>query len=206
MNKVLKLASLVLALSSASAAFSAPITGKIFIGANDPTSVSVDYNTNMVTFNPVANANARVTLREGDYTTLNTNLNVNYFSFSYGPNTGVNTLGAVGPTKLWEITNGQPGTANAANTNFTLSAITLIDESSPNVFGLNGTGIAKLVGFDDTPGFWSFSANRTTGQTIFNWSSTNISPIPSVPDGGTTAVLLGMGLVAVGFIARRKNS
>lgn len=29
-------------------------------------------------------------------------------------------------------------------------------------------------------------------------------PVPSVPDGGTTAVMLGLGLTGLGFLARRK--
>ena len=201
MKKLLSLAGAALAfgLVAATPSFAAPISGKIFIGPAFLGSVAIDYTANTVSFTPSGDANAEITNLEGDYTNIAAPLTINYKQINYGSAPGAITPGDL----VWEVTDGQSATYNASNTNFTLTSVTLISEGA-SIFGLTGTGIAKLAGFDDTPGFWSFSANRTSGQVQFNWSSTNISPIPSVPDSGTTVAFLGAALVAMGLISRRR--
>ena len=183
MKKLLALSSLLLGLSVS--AFGANfIAGNITIGAIGST-VVVNQGANTVTFNPAAPANnAQVTFVNGDYSALSVGSSVVYSNFNYNGN----------PTNqlIW----------THANATFTLTNFTLINEPGTGVY-LEGTGIATLDGFDPTPGFWSFSASQAAPNSVFTFSSTNISPIPGVPDSGTTALLLGVGLMGLGVAARR---
>ena len=96
---------------------------------------------------------------------------------------------AGGIVPLWSIV-GSPGTT------FDLLALSVAFES-PTALLLTGTGIARKTGRDNTPGTWILSAN--TLGTTFSFSSTN----SSLPDGGTTVALLGMGLVGVEGLRRK---
>ncbi len=96
---------------------------------------------------------------------------------------------AGGIVPLWSIV-GSPGTT------FDLLALNVAFES-PTALLLTGTGIARKTGRDNTPGTWILSAN--TLGTTFSFSSTN----SSIPDGGTTVALLGMGLVGVEGLRRK---
>lgn len=183
MNKLLKLAGLLAAFSVA--AYAAPIAGNITIGALGST-VVINQAANTVSFVPASPAiNSIVTYVDGDYTSIPLVTPVVYENFSY----------ALGPTGqlIWTI---------AGIADFTLTSFNLVSEPGTGVY-LEGTGLATLTGFDPTPGFWSFSASQASPTSVFTFSSTNISPIPGVPDSGTTALLLGVGLMGLGFAARR---
>jgi hypothetical protein len=69
---------------------------------------------------------------------------------------------------------------------------------------ISGTGVLHAAGYDDTTGTFTLQANRTnpTGQVEFYFSASTTTV--GTPDGGATALLLGIGLVSVGAIARRK--
>lgn len=82
---------------------------------------------------------------------------------------------------------------------FDLTAITNVEQIGDNTLDLVGKGTMYLVGYDATPGSWVFTANQGGGS--FSWSSSNAT----VPEGGTTAALLGLGLIAVGVAARRRQ-
>lgn len=60
---------------------------------------------------------------------------------------------------------------------------------------ITGPGVDKL----DTTGRWDFSA-QTLGVSSFTFSSTTMTPAPSVPDGGSTAVMMGASLLGLGLI------
>lgn len=63
-----------------------------------------------------------------------------------------------------------------------------------------GEGIITAPGFDPTPFAWSFSADATGAR--FGFSSTN-SPV-DVPEPATLG-LMGIGLAALGYAARRRR-
>lgn len=65
---------------------------------------------------------------------------------------------------------------------------------------VEGVGVLHAAGFDATPGFFSFSTQGNTGLTTISFSSTL-----KAPDGGTTALLLGLGLTGIALIARRQR-
>jgi hypothetical protein len=60
--------------------------------------------------------------------------------------------------------------------------------------------VGELTGVQTIPGDFGLEGENENG--LSHWSLYGSST--TVPDGGTTAVLLGLGLVAVSFIARRR--
>lgn len=154
----------------------------IGIGA-DNSFVTVDTTANTITFTDidadVSNGNSQVTLATGDFLGLQ-GQDVAYADFSYDP------LGVTNP--LWTLISGVAS--------FDILAITSVTETSTGVI-LNGTGQITLNG-DMTSGTWSFSADATAPG-IFNFSSTNIN----VPDGGATAMLLGLGVLGMAGLRRK---
>jgi hypothetical protein len=64
---------------------------------------------------------------------------------------------------------------------------------------LNGTGYFLATGFDQTPGSWNLSAQLETGQVTATYSASSIV----VPEPGSLA-LIGLGLLGLGFVGRRK--
>ena len=77
----------------------------------------------------------------------------------------------------------------------------LIAIQTGTFLGVTGTGFVSGNGYTATPFSWSFTAQNpaVNGPQTFTFSaSTN-----AVPDGGTTAALLGCSLVGLGFVRRK---
>jgi hypothetical protein len=66
---------------------------------------------------------------------------------------------------------------------------------------ITGTGTVSGNGFDPTPGVWNFTSQSPAANGVFSFSASNGST--GVPDGGTTAALLGIGLVGIEFLRRK---
>lgn len=86
------------------------------------------------------------------------------------------------------------GTQTAAS--FDLSDISW-SRPAANMLVVTGNGMLYLAGFEATRGTWVFSANQAGGT--FSFSSSNAA----VPDGGTTALLLGSALAGVALLRRK---
>jgi VPDSG-CTERM motif len=83
---------------------------------------------------------------------------------------------------------------------FNLTGYTNITRATNGIV-LEGLGtLFGPAGFDPTPAAWSFSADET--NTVFRFSSTTAAN-PTVPDGGSTLTLLGLGFAGLAA-ARRK--
>ncbi len=177
------LASLLLA----GAASAIPIAGSISIVSFLDPAFSFDVVANTVTFG--AGPNAIVSNRTGSYALaiplLIPTVGVHYNSFTYSP-----LGGSISP--IWATTAPNLGLAS-----FDLSSIGFIDENPGVSLTLRGDGLAKLAGFDDTRGTWSFTA--TQNGTTFGWDSINST---RVPDGGATLALLGMSVLGLGGVRR----
>jgi hypothetical protein len=80
------------------------------------------------------------------------------------------------------------------------------DYASPTGLLLSGLGTAHITGPGlsklDTTGNWDLSA-QTLNLATFTFSSTTTIP-SSIPDGGSTVVLLGGSLIGLGFIGRKQ--
>ena len=177
------LASLLLA----GAASAVPIAGSISIVSFSDPAFSFDLTANTLTFG--GGANAIVSNRSGSYAiaipVLIPTVGVHYNSFTYSP-----LGGSISP--IWATTAPNLGLAS-----FDLSSISFIDENPGIGLTLRGDGLAKLAGFDDTRGTWSFTA--TQSGTNFGWDSINST---RVPDGGATLALLGMSVLGLGGVRR----
>jgi hypothetical protein len=82
---------------------------------------------------------------------------------------------------------------------FDLTSSSVIFQGA-NAVVVEGTGILKGNGFQDTNGSWSFSTQDPDANGVFSFSASGAS----VPDGGTTAALLGAALVGLSLLARRR--
>jgi hypothetical protein len=109
---------------------------------------------------------------------------VTMFGFSFNPAT-------LPVTPLWVTS---PG---GIFYTFDLTSMTVTTHTSSEL-DISGSGMLRITGFADTVGTWQFGAN-SLGDT-FSFSSSNGA---NVPDGGTTALLLGAALSALGLIRRK---
>jgi len=90
---------------------------------------------------------------------------------------------------------------------FDLTDLTVVNQNA-GFLTMSGTGLMQLAGYDDTEANWNFSGQSSNGaapRATFSWSAgvSAIAPPQEVPEPGTLA-LLGLGLLATGFIGRRK--
>lgn len=164
----------------------APITGTIEL-SSEASTITIDYSANTVSFSPAAPSNnTEVADSSGSLATLlPIGTLISYQNFSYDPLSVTNPIWTSGST--W----------------FNLSEVTSFYEA-PNSNGLllfgKGTINTSVAGFESTPGDWSFSADRANRTTKFSWSST--ASATSVPDGGSTIVLLGASILGLGGARR----
>lgn len=94
---------------------------------------------------------------------------------------------------LWSFTFG--------GSTYSFAATTLVSSytSLTNTWSIAGKGIASITGFDATPGTYNLTLTNT-GSAFSFAATTSVAP---VPEGGISAMLLGVSLVAVGLVARR---
>src|SRR5437667_8505622 len=81
---------------------------------------------------------------------------------------------------------------------FDLTALTQTLQPGDNTLTLQGTGTLHIVGFDDTPGTWVFTANQLSDT--FSFSSSNGAV--GVPDSGSAVALLGIALAGIEGVRR----
>jgi PEP-CTERM motif len=83
---------------------------------------------------------------------------------------------------------------------FSLTSVA-INNQNLSVLCLTGTGVFNVVGFDPTPGTFTFSVTQTGGA--FSFSSTNAAAPTAVPEPGSM-ILLGTGLAGLAASVRRR--
>ncbi|MEO6003285.1 MAG: hypothetical protein ABIZ04_02930 [Opitutus sp.] len=107
---------------------------------------------------------------------------------------------AVNFTAPWSFNSGAVSpfwTVDGFTFNLTGSFVTFHDGDSISV---KGTGWVLGNGFETTAGTWNFSTQNIAANGKFSFSASS----KAVPDNGTTALLLGVGLIGMSFLARRK--
>gem|GEM_PF-4682497 len=93
------------------------------------------------------------------------------------------------PSVLW--------TFDFGGNTYELSMLTLtVPFKTKNILVMEGEGIARITGYEDTPGYWNLTANRAGASFSFS-SSASVIPEP------TSFMLTGLGLVAAGLLRRR---
>jgi len=84
---------------------------------------------------------------------------------------------------------------------FNLTSVSVSFQSASQL-GLLGIGtFTGMAGFDPTPGTFNFTGQGSAGS--FTFSATQTATPATVPDGGSTAALLGSALVAFGMLRRK---
>jgi len=91
---------------------------------------------------------------------------------------------------LWDFTVGL--------TNYSFQATSVNVATTTNTITLWGVGTAAITGYSDTGGNWVITGNNLGVNFTFSAST-------DVPDGGTTALLVGLGMLGMGVVARRRK-
>jgi len=87
---------------------------------------------------------------------------------------------------------------------FTFDLLSLIiDFRSATQFTASGTGIITAAGFDPTPGTWTLAI--TGNGPVIGFAAGSEAVVASVPDGGSTLMLLAGALGALGWSHRRSR-
>ncbi|HEX2966965.1 MAG TPA: hypothetical protein VHO84_14355 [Syntrophorhabdaceae bacterium] len=94
-----------------------------------------------------------------------------------------NTL--IGTPTLWDVT------ISGIAYEFALTSANILTQTGTTL-SLFGEGIARITGFDDTPGIWNLTANSISGTSSFSASTGAVS----TPEPGML-LLLGCGLIAL---------
>ena len=111
-----------------------------------------------------------------------------------------NPLVVGAPGTVGAIANASPFyTISVGGFSFDLTVIVsnVYNSVSPQTRTLNGTGLLKGNGFDDTPGTWQLSTSGTDTTLGF------VSTTEALPDSGSTLALLGMGLIGLAALRRK---
>ncbi len=181
-----------LLLCAVSSVHAMPITGQLGMGGNfiavDQTwsatgtaaATGVDFDPNMFI----------VTSKTGDFASVVSPFG-SITDFQFDPGMGVND-GMGGVTAVASIANFW----TIDGFSFELTSVAEGFTNTPDMFlVLNGTGIIRAAGFDDTLGIWEFTGDTTRNGT-FTWSAVNTPAPVDVPAPGVLA-LLGLGLLAM---------
>jgi hypothetical protein len=195
-NLILKSLSVLALASFALTAQAIPVSGGIsFAGGFTSNTGNLNTATAFSSFTNVISTGSTGTLAPAvsGLTTFNPAV-LSFNGFTFGTSPG--GAGSITPVLVWTGT----GT-NGVITTFTLNSISTVDHNPFDTVVIVGQGIFTETGFDATPGTFTFSANQAGGTFSFSLSQAALAP-----DGGTTALLLGLGLVGVGLSARRFKS
>lgn len=186
-KKLVSLAGCILAFAAAQVASAVPLTGNIdFAGGATLDSSNLATATSVLVWNPIV-----VVDGTGSFSAANPATPVTFTSpWVFGS----------GKAALWQVV------LNGFTYTFDLTSSTVMTQN-PFLLGVVGSGIISSSNPAETStvGSWSFSTQNASGgsqNTRFSFSATS----GAVPDGGTTALLVGAGLMAVSFVARRRQA
>ena len=180
------LAASAMALTSVQAS---PITGGVTIGGSYTAA-----NNNLTTANDVitvSQTGLSASAANGSFTIIGATPTLTFLT----PITLNGSPDAVGKV-LWTINSGQ----------FTFTVLTEGTDGTPTTTSntLMGTGRidSNVAGLDSVTGSYTLNFS-VTGGTQFGFTDVSAA---NVPDGGTTAILLGAALTSLGFIRRKLSA
>lgn len=98
----------------------------------------------------------------------------------------------------WSFTSGPiSGFWTVGGFTFDLSSSS-VDSQSAHFVSVTGTGTISGNGFTTTPGDWLFTTQDKAANSVFSFSASS-----SAPDGGATAMLLGIGFLGLAGLRRK---
>ena len=111
------------------------------------------------------------------------------------------SLTAAGVTPLWTFNSG------GLTYSFDATSIHVVKQTN-NFLDVEGDGNANITGFTTTPGTWSITDTIVGGLSVFTFGEATVvggaSTGPkTVPDSGTTTLLLGLGLGALALYRKK---
>ncbi len=187
MKSLLKLCSLAALLGAlvVGTANATPITGDISISG----SVQLD-NQMLGAATAVTTVNgAFVTAANGSFSGTEGS-SVNYSTFAWNPSNAP-------ITPLWNFTN------LGITYSFDLLSLSIVTQNNVDLI-LSGLGKLNVTGMDETTGTWRFSVNNAGGAAHANYNFGFTSSNSALPDSGSTALLLGLGVLGLAAAAKRR--
>lgn len=188
-----------------------PISGGLSLTASDYTSNTgnIDTATAFTSFTGVVATSTSGTFAAGiSGITLNTPGLITMNAFVFGNSPG--GAGQQTPVVIWS--SAPAGFAAASFTVGTFSTVT----HSPGILTIAGTGVFTEAGYTSIAGTFTLTATQTViltdqggflaNQPTNTTFTLTMSQAAAAPDGGTTALLLFLGLVGLGFSSRRFKS
>jgi hypothetical protein len=176
------------ALGSANLAKADPIQGTInFDGVATLNGSANGLGTAATAFSTITNVIVAPGSQSGDYSVVPDAYSpVTFKAFSFD---------AAGVTPLWTFA------FDGLTYSFDATSVSVIANVPADSITLYGTGEASITGFTDSFGTWDMTVSGN-GSTNFTFGDAN-----TVPDKGTTALLIGLGLagVGVGVVAQRRR-
>lgn len=170
-----------LAFVLATQAVATPITGSIsFNGTPNFNALPIGGATGIISYDSAAVA---VDQQTGIYTSVPNMTPVVFSPFVFSPATQ-----AVVP--LWSFS------SLGSTYSFSTTSMVAVYNSALKIWNFGGNGILRATGYDDTVGEWNFSAGQI-GQSFYFGSAA--AATSSVPEGGMTVLMLGLGLGLVGL-------
>ena len=83
---------------------------------------------------------------------------------------------------------------------FDATTVTSRYDATLNEWDIGGDGIAMVTGYTATPGTWNVNLAQSGASVVFDSSA---AVAPTVPDGGSTLILLGGGFVGLVGASRK---
>ena len=137
-------------------------------------------------------SNVQVRSRDGDFSSLAVNQSVTVLGgdsnadFVFDPSTPYASLFDVG------------------GFNFSLTGSTVVLRTASFLL-VEGNGYFSGNGFDSTPGVFRFTSQSPAAGGVFSFSAAT-GTVNGVPDGGTTAALLGLSLIGLTVVHRKTGA
>ncbi len=118
---------------------------------------------------------------------------------SWGSFSALPVLTSVSFTAPWSFNSGAIKTLWSVNGfSFDLVSSSIIFQGFGAVF-VQGTGWLNGPGLSSALGSWSFTTQDPAATGVFSFSASQ-----QVPEGGSTLMLLGLGLIGLSLVARRR--
>jgi hypothetical protein len=175
-------------LSLAGAALAVPITGSINFNSQFTSSVGDLLLPGTITINAPTTVNT-IAAPTGSFTGLSGTVTTND-SFGINQAPGGNTVTIAPSTTIWSVGG------------FSFVSTSIFEEANTSgIIAIKSFGFLSGPGdYTATPGVWT-GTFQLNGQTL---SSSFSAGSASVPDGGSTAALLGLSLLGVVWFSKRK--
>ena len=159
-----------------------------------------------INWGPPAN---KVSTVDGDYSSVPIGKLATFTNFQWNSSTLAITTPSTTPFVEWTFTIGSTTYDFILDNPLTTGTITHTKVGSPphvtNLWGVAvlGTGTAQITGFEDTVGVFTVSGTGNAAHLSFDASG--IADGDPVPDGGSAVALLGIALISLEVLRRKRR-